>query len=344
MGAFGLNASMMDSANLAWKLGLAARGRADHNIIMPTYDSERRLHAHRIIRVSGNYLRFVCQSKTPLAEFHREFRRPEWPGMPTPIPYDLDITDPEEKRAQDGRFLKEFFGANGPFLLGLELDTAPTVLSRPIAVESAAANGIKSTNKRAVIAPAYGVRAPNPRLIMPDGKAGYLYDTFVGASTVSIVVFVSDLRSQKIRASLKGLSDALIRPATTTHINGSAKTNGHTNGHTKSGAHEHWFWRHGGASAFRVVLVTKSMAHEVESEGLLDGELAGLSSPVCTLLFDDRTPDEDAHTTYGVDYTKGAVVVVRPDLIIGTAVALHDTASLGPYFASWLKPAEQWVK
>lgn len=65
MGAFGLNASIMDSANLAWKLGLCALNLAKPSILLPTYDTERRAHANRIIRVSGSYLRFVCNSDFP---------------------------------------------------------------------------------------------------------------------------------------------------------------------------------------------------------------------------------------------------------------------------------------
>ena len=62
MGAFGLNASILDAANLAWKLGLAARGKAKVDAILPTYNGERRQHAVRIIEVSGTYLRFICGS------------------------------------------------------------------------------------------------------------------------------------------------------------------------------------------------------------------------------------------------------------------------------------------
>ncbi len=71
MGAFGLNASIMDSANVAWKIGLCARNLAQLSTLGPTYDQERRLHANCIIRVSGSYLRFVCNSEFPLASFDK---------------------------------------------------------------------------------------------------------------------------------------------------------------------------------------------------------------------------------------------------------------------------------
>lgn len=54
MDAFGLNASIIDASNLAWKIGLIARSRAQLASLAPTYDRERRLFAQRIIKVSGS--------------------------------------------------------------------------------------------------------------------------------------------------------------------------------------------------------------------------------------------------------------------------------------------------
>lgn len=98
MGAFGLNASMMDSANLAWKLGLCARNLADLSALAATYDQERRQHAQQIIRISGSYLRFVCQSTIPLAEF-------EHGGEPLGTAGPVDYSP-----GKDLDFLRQFFG------------------------------------------------------------------------------------------------------------------------------------------------------------------------------------------------------------------------------------------
>jgi phenol 2-monooxygenase len=45
MGAFGLNASNVDAANLAWKIGLVGQNKARLEALLPTYSVERRLHA-----------------------------------------------------------------------------------------------------------------------------------------------------------------------------------------------------------------------------------------------------------------------------------------------------------
>lgn len=67
LGAFGLNSSIYDAVNLSWKLALCLRGGADPHKVLPTYDTERRLFANKVIRFSGAFLRFVCNFDLPLA-------------------------------------------------------------------------------------------------------------------------------------------------------------------------------------------------------------------------------------------------------------------------------------
>lgn len=57
-----------------------------------------------------------------------------------------------------------------------------------------------------------------------------------------------------------------------------------------------------------------------------------------TVLYDDRAPDEDAHTCYAVDHQQGAIVVIRPDLWIGQSLPLAKAKELGVYFDEWLNP------
>jgi phenol 2-monooxygenase len=85
MGAFGLNASILDAANLAWKIGLCSKGAAKIDALMPTYDSERRNHAAKIIEISGRYLRFVCNSVLPVAQLLKAGRDPGFDSNGLPI-------------------------------------------------------------------------------------------------------------------------------------------------------------------------------------------------------------------------------------------------------------------
>ncbi len=47
--------------------------------------------------------------------------------------------------------------------------------------------------------------------------------------------------------------------------------------------------------------------------------------------------DGSAHETYGVEKSQGAVVVLRPDGMVGTAVRLEDGKQMGEYFDGFLK-------
>ncbi|KAL8886460.1 MAG: hypothetical protein Q9205_007480 [Flavoplaca limonia] len=293
MGAFGLNASIMDSANLAWKIGMCAQNKAKLSTLGPTYDSERRYHANRIIHVSGSYLRFICNSTFPLAEFSHVNK--EWPPLPEPQKYQPSAGNPEE----DLKFLHTFFGKNGPFLLGIDADYAPSVI-------------VPDTSS-AAIAPRNGVRAPNPRVCFDMSKTGYLYDTLTGAARLHLVIFASDLQGP-IRNRIKKLAQAMSDPSS-------------------------FFRRFGGLDRFNPVIVTKCIPHEAES--LLQSDGLEFLRANCTIVYDDRAPDEDAHTCYEVDHVRGAIVFVRPDLWIGTSVFMDQVDLLDSYFEAWLVPTEE---
>ena len=293
MGAFGLNASIMDSANLAWKIGMCAQGHAKLSCLGPTYDSERRYHANRIIHVSGSYLRFICNSTFPLASF--PYTNKEWPPLPKPQKYQPAEGNPQEDLA----FLKTFFGTNGAFLLGLDADYGPSVI-----------NPHSESN---AIAPRNGVRAPNPRICLDNDKTGYLYDVLTGASRLHLVLFASDLQGP-VRKRLSKLAAALSEPSS-------------------------FFLKFGALARFNPVLVTKCVPQEVAP--LLASEDLAVLREKCTIVYDDRAPDEDAHTCYEVDHAKGAIVFVRPDLWIGTSMFLDQVDELGRYFEDWLVPTDK---
>lgn len=176
MGAFGLNASIMDASNLAWKIGLVSRNRATLSSLLPTYDLERRIFAQRIIKVSGSYLRFVCNSYLPLANLEETQG-----GSGKDYKYE-EPPPPDGTTEGDLRFLGAFFSTQDKFLLGLDAPYNPSVLNP----------GDDAAVKRAVSV-RNGVRAPNPRVCFSVGQTGYLYDKMTGASRFHILIFGSDL-------------------------------------------------------------------------------------------------------------------------------------------------------
>ena len=127
-----------------------------------------------------------------------------------------------------------------------------------------------------------------------------------GASRFHVIVFASDLQGE-IRSQLNVFSEAL-----------------------EGG----FFAEFGGNQIFNVVLVTKSLPFQFDNLRS-DPGLQALINKAC-IVFDDRPPDEDAHCTVGVDHDKGAVVVVRPDLWVGTSLFSGEAGKLKQYFDQFL--------
>ncbi|KAL5044320.1 hypothetical protein BDW71DRAFT_215705 [Aspergillus fruticulosus] len=173
LGAFGLNSSIYDAANLGWKLGLCIRKQALPSVLLPTYDSERRLAANRVIRCSGAYLRFLCNSHLPLASLrglHDELES-----------HDERLPKLDGSIEADGEFMGTFYRQNSGFLMGLEF---------PI-IESAITQA--DTEKRPLTV-RNGARAPSPRVCLDTERTGYLYDRMTGVSRFHILIFGSDLQ------------------------------------------------------------------------------------------------------------------------------------------------------
>lgn len=319
MGAFGLNASILDAANISWKLGLCIKGQARMDMLLPTYDRERRLHAASIIDISGKYLRFVCSSQLPTAQVYS-----------LGADLGLDKTDPRvnmvEQNAEKGEpahaaykrsnfasrdevkaFVRAFFTQHGQFLLGVDAAYGHTCLNPSAAIY----NGDADKELSASTMVRSGVRAPNPRVCLNVDCTAYLYDALQGAGRFHLVVFSSSLRGP-VRPKLLRLASML------------------TGENSRS-----IYWRYGGPVLFNTVLVAKGTPFEIDEQLAESSELRVLRQ-VATVLADDRAPDEDAHSTWGVDHRQGAVVLIRPDLWVGMSVTLDDTDRLGDYLDGFL--------
>ncbi|KAI0574901.1 FAD binding domain-containing protein [Pyrenophora tritici-repentis] len=219
LGAFGLNSSIYDAANLSWKLGLSIQGAARPGILLPTYDSERRLFAIRVIRISGVYLRFICNMNQPLAQLRGLGEELEVHQEDLPV---LDGTTEADKR-----FLHSFFGRNQHFLLGVEDPIVESAICPP--------DSPSSTNKGITLLTSLRneVRVPNPRVCFGLASSGYLYDAMLGVARFHILVFVSDMQTV-VRAHL-------IRFA--------------KNAFASVG----FYGRFGGSQRFNILLVTKAL-------------------------------------------------------------------------------------
>ncbi|KAF2129697.1 FAD binding domain-containing protein [Dothidotthia symphoricarpi CBS 119687] len=288
MGAFGLNASIMDAANLAWKLGLVTRNKARHEALLPTYTAERRPHAVRIIKVSGRYLRFVCNVDISVAA-----------SMPDELkPVSLEQEPTGESPQRDLQLLASFFQGNGPFLLGVDAPYKASVISPSLEKEKQVALNVRN-----------GVRAPNPRVCFSAAETGYLYDKLTGAATFHIVLFASSLRGP-VRQAISQFTESLSPLG--------------------------FYQRFGGPSTFNIVVVVECVPFELDE--LLSPGMEKLKK-VATFVFDDRAPDENAHTMWGADRENGGLAVIRPDLWVGITAPLAEVETLDKYFESFLLPS-----
>lgn len=350
MGAFGLNASIMDASNLAWKMGLVCQGRASLEKLMPTYNFERRDHACRIVEVSGEYLRFVCNASislahvrdpeklaaelsngTPQAIYNVSAEDPNKPGSGADqadgkeaLPHAVNAVHisnsvqgtirPTEQSATSTvsttaksvesdshtealQFLASFFGNHGKFLLGVDAPFGESVLTP------------SSKDSQAVIRVRNGVRAPNPRLCLSKSSTGYLYDELTGAAMWHVVIFASTMHDgvrRRISTFVKGVF-----------------------GNTKS-----FYHRYGRSALFNFVVILKCLPDEAAT--LMSDDESKILLAQSTIMYDDRAPDEDAHTTYGVSHSSGAVVIIRPDLWVGTSARPDNIGALEAYFDGFL--------
>ncbi|MCJ1423734.1 hypothetical protein MMC29_001618 [Sticta canariensis] len=301
LGAFGLNSSIYDASNLGWKLGLCIKNLAKPSLLLPTYDIERRLFANRVIRCSGAYLRFICSSFLPL---------PELRGLGE----ELEIHD-EALPALDGspeaatRFLSVFFSRHNKFLIGMQTPIVPSVICPPMS----------TSGKQRPTTLVNGARAPNPRVCFETSCTSYLYDKMTGVSRFHIVIFGSDLRGP-VRKRIARFSQQALGPGG-------------------------FFTRFGGPAQFNVVLVVKALPHEKEElfrgsgderDAVAEDNKIQHLRDVATVVYDDRSPDEDAHYWYGINHARGAVIVVRPDLWVGISVWPEDAVAIDKYFEGFL--------
>jgi phenol 2-monooxygenase len=199
----------------------------------------------------------------------------------------------------DQKFLGAFFKRNAIFLMGMVF---PIVLS-PITSTRSTENIQHPTTVN------NGARAPNPRVCFDVGVTSYLYDKMLGSSRFHILVFGSDLQGP-VREELKRFSQQHFGPHGV-------------------------FQRFGGSELFNVILITKVLPHELNDLLLNDVDMAAYQTSAI-VVFDDRAPDEDAHCWYGINHARGSVVVVRPDLVVGTSIWPGQLSSLAGYFGGFL--------
>ncbi|KAL1794446.1 hypothetical protein ACET3X_007867 [Alternaria dauci] len=218
-----------------------------------------------------------------------------------PEKHNVILASPSANTREAGAWLGSFFHSTPPLLMsGLGMPLTNTFLSPVATVASGDTRPVKVSN---------GVRAPNPRIALGKDDASYLYDALKNCGgRFHLILFVSDLQGP-VRQKLAHFSSEGLQPGG-------------------------FFQRYGGHARFNVVLVTKLLPHEADV--LMDGDDLKLLRDAASVVYDDRAPDEDAHYSYAVNHARGAIVVVRPDLFVGTSAWPEDINALEEYFGTFL--------
>ncbi|KAJ8516173.1 hypothetical protein ONZ45_g6510 [Pleurotus djamor] len=153
-----------------------------------------------------------------------------------------------------------------------------------------------------------GYRAPDPRVALSKSHSARLYDAFGGVDQFKLLIFGSNLAGG-VTSHLDTVNNYLA----------SSKS---------------FFNSYG--NIFKTLVVARCTPSEGEAR---IAEFPYLQKNA-QVVYDDQLPlgifGGDAHSIYGVNHTDGAIVVVRPDTWVGTAVKLANVADLESYFESFL--------
>ncbi|MCJ1479557.1 hypothetical protein MMC13_008243 [Lambiella insularis] len=218
-----------------------------------------------------------------------------------------DLPARDGTRKGDMKWTGAYFAHNSMLLLGFDVPDTVSKLCPAVRVDGG--------EKQRPIAVGNGKRAPNPRVCFGEGATGYLYDKMTGAARFHIVVFGSDLQGP-VRERIAHFSRHALGP-------------------------KGFLARFGGASMFNVVLVVKFLPYEKEK--LLEGDDLSALREHATVVYDDRSPDEDAGYWYGINHARGAVVAVRPDLWVGTSCWPEEGDYLRAYLEGFLVGRKEQV-
>ncbi|THH15949.1 hypothetical protein EW146_g4605 [Bondarzewia mesenterica] len=193
-------------------------------------------------------------------------------------------------------FFKRFVAQNTRFLIGLDVDYAPNALNRPV---SSSIKGARA-----------GYRASNPRVALSRSVSGRMYKCFGRLDQFTLLIFGSNLGGA-VASRLQALDTYLASPKS-------------------------FYSTYASVDLFKIILVVRSTPSQAESAI----KAYPFLSQHAQIVYDDQLPPgiygADAHSLYGVDHEQGAVVVVRPDTWVGTAVTVDEVSSLESYFSAFL--------
>ncbi|KAJ7049750.1 phenol 2-monooxygenase [Mycena amicta] len=327
----GMNISMLDMYSLAWKLNLVMKNLARPEILLPTYEHERRGVAQELLKFDGAYSRLFSG------------RGPDAKQLPNGV-------DPDE-------FIR-MFKQNAFFTSGCGAVYSGNVLN------ALPEETIVQSRREGVFNPQGCKLVPGQRLTpgkvvrVVDGNhvrlqqevkmnGAFRIHVFAGDLTQTrpalekFAAFVNSPRSffNKHRAAPGIRASIIDAPAGVVDNVGDGKA------------------RHVFNPFFTFLTIVGTHWYQWEIDDLPSPLRLYRAQVYGDAVFDKRVPESLAlcsqpttanaplHAKYGLDKSKGAIVVVRPDSYVGAVVELCEDGweGLNDYFAGFLNASETAV-
>ncbi|KAJ7680981.1 phenol 2-monooxygenase [Mycena polygramma] len=320
----GMNISMLDMYSLAWKLNLVMKGLGKPEVLLPSYEHERRGIAEELLKFDGAYSRLFSG------------RGPDAKQLPGGVDADKFIA---------------MFKQNAFFTSGCGAIYFANALNALPGAPALGGKHSRAFNPHGVKLVAGQRLTPGRVTRVADGNNVRLQQEVKMNGAFRIHVFAGDLRATK--HALDGFAAFINSPASffnrhrpsagvrSSIVDGPAAVMNHTDGSESVHAFNPFF-------TFLTIVGT----HWYE------WEIADLPSPLRLYrsqlygdaLFDRRVPEAGTnaplHHKFGIDMQKGAIVVVRPDSYVGAVVELSEDGWLGlnDYFAGFLNETSAFAR
>ncbi|KAF7376641.1 Phenol 2-monooxygenase [Mycena sanguinolenta] len=312
----GMNISMLDMYSLTWKLNLVMKGLGKPEVLLPSYEHERRGVAEELLKFDGAYSR-LFSGRGPDAKH---------------LPGGVDA----EKFIQMFKQNAFFTSGCGAIYFANQLNALPgtRLLSGPYKY---------AFNPRGVKLVA-GQRLPTGRVTrVADGNHVRLLQEVKMNGAFRIHIFAGDLEATK--PALEGFAAFINSPASfferhrvnadvrSSIVDGPAAVMNHDDRAKTTHTFNPFF-------TFLTIVGTH----------WYNWEIADLPSPLrlyrsqvygdalCDPHVSEARTNAPLHHKFGIDMQKGAIVVVRPDSYVGAVVELSEDGWLGlnDYFAGFL--------
>ncbi|KAK4700894.1 phenol 2-monooxygenase (NADPH), partial [Phenoliferia sp. Uapishka_3] len=325
----GMNISMLDMYSLCWKINLVEKKMADHSVLIPTYETERRGIAEALLKFDSAYSA-MFSGRNPDA---------------TQLTSDTTKAVNKGVGAVDAQKFIDAFKQNAFFTSGCGAVYGANILN------ALPESDIAKASKAGVFNPT-GTKLICGQRLLPglvtravDANRVRIQQEVKMTGAFRIHVFAGDYQTSK--PALAAFEKFITAPTSfhNVHRPAAGVTSSIVDGTGSTGRHIETAKPTIERNPFFTYLTVFSTPH---TEWEIESLPYSLRSYRDYVYSDDvpevRTYGQAApmHFKYGVDITKGAIIAVRPDGYVGAVVALSEDGfeALNAYFKQFLTGAK----